>query len=87
MALSKSAKFYRDNPTSRKKKQAVDKKLNARPSQIKKRTESNKKRRQAKASGKDVKGKDYDHYSNSFISVKANRGRRGEGGRGSTRSL
>ncbi len=87
MSLSKSAKYYRSHPEARKKKQSYDSELNKKKSQVKKRVESNKKRRQAKASGKDVRGKDYDHHTNSFVSVKTNRGRRGEGNRGSTRSL
>jgi len=79
--MSKSAEFYRKNPKARKKKQAYDAKLNAAPKQVKKRVESNAKRREAKKKGQNVKGKDYDHHSNRFISVKANRGRTGEGGR------
>jgi hypothetical protein len=81
MPLSKTAKFYRNNPDSRKKKQAYDKKLNSRPEQIKKRVESNAKRREAKAAGKNISGKDWDHHSRRFTSIKANRGRRGEGNR------
>ena len=60
MALSRTAKYYRDNPKARKVKAATDKKVNARPAQKKKRAESNAKRRKAKASGQDVKGKDYE---------------------------
>lgn len=80
-AKSKSAKYYANNPAARKKKAATDKKINARPEQVKKRTESNAKRAAAKKRGQNVKGKDYDHALNKFISVKANRGRRGEGNR------
>ena len=78
---SKSAKFYAANPESRKKKQAYDAKLNSKPEQIKKRVESNGKRREAKAAGKNIVGKDYDHATKRFTSIKANRGRKGEGGR------
>lgn len=78
---SKSAKYYANNPAARKKKAATDKKINARPAQKKKRAESNAKRREATKKGKDIKGKDYDHATNRFTSVKANRGRKGEGGR------
>lgn len=77
----KSAKYYANNPAARKKKQAYDKKLNSKPSQIQKRVESNRARRNAKAAGKNVKGKDYDHAVGRFVSVKKNRGRRGEGNR------
>jgi len=81
MSLSKSAKFYRENKASREKKQAYDKKLNARPEQVKKRVESNAKQREAKAKGINTKGRDWDHAVKRFVSVKTNRGRRGEGGR------
>lgn len=78
---SKSADYYRKNPEARKKKAATDKKINARPSQVKKRTEANAKRRKAKAAGKNVRGKDYDHATNRFVNTATNRGRKGEGGR------
>jgi hypothetical protein len=78
---NKSAKYYAANPESRKKKQAYDAKLNRRPEQVKKRVESNAARRSAKAAGKNVKGKDYDHAVKRFVPVKTNRGRRGEGNR------
>ena len=45
---SKSAKYYANNPAARKRKAATDKKINARPSQKKKRADCNKKRAQAK---------------------------------------
>jgi hypothetical protein len=78
---SKSADYYRKNPKARKKKAATDKKINARPSQVKKRTEANAKRRKAKAAGKNVRGKDYDHATKRFVKSSVNRGRKGEGGR------
>ena len=78
---SKSANYYKNNPAARKVKAATDKKINSRPEQIKKRVESNAKRREAKAKGVNVKGKDYDHAVNRFVSVKTNRGRRKEGNR------
>lgn len=73
-ALSKSAKYYRDNPKARKKKAATDKGINSRPEQKKKRRESGRKRTAAKASGKNIKGKDYDHKQKKFISSSKNRG-------------
>ena len=79
--LSKSAKYYRDNPKARKKKAETDKKVNARPEQKKKRRESGKKRTEAKSKGRNIKGKDYDHATNSFVASSKNRGRAGEGGR------
>lgn len=83
--LSASAKRYRDDPAARKRKASRDKAVNARPEQKKKRAESNTARRKAKASGKNVKGKDYDHATNKFVSSKTNRGRKGEGNRTSTK--
>lgn len=80
-AISKSAKYYANNPTARKKKAATDKKINARPEQVKKRVESNAKVRQRKAAGKSTKGLDYDHSVNRFVKTSTNRGRAGEGGR------
>ena len=79
--LSRSAKYYRENPEARENKKKTDKKINSRPEQIKKRVESNKKRTEAKKKGKSIKDKDYDHATNSFVSYKTNRGRKGEGGR------
>jgi hypothetical protein len=73
-SLSKSAKFYRDNPTARKKKAAKDKAINSRPEQKKKRRESGRARTKAKSNGKNIEGKDYDHKQGKFISSKANRG-------------
>ena len=79
--LSRSAKYYRDNPRARKKKAATDKKVNARKEQRKKRSESNAARRKARKKGQNIKGKDYDHALGRFVNSKTNRGRRGEGGR------
>ena len=78
---SKSAKYYAKNPAARKKKAATDKKINARPSQVKKRVEANKARRKAKAAGKNVRGLDFDHAVGKFVKSSTNRGRKGEGGR------
>ena len=43
------------------------------------RAENQRKRRKAKKAGKNLKGKDYDHNTKKFTSVKANRGNRGRG--------
>lgn len=80
-ANCKSAKYYKKNPKARKKKAATDKKINARPEQVKKRVESNRAVRKAKASGRSTKGKDYDHAVGRFVKTSTNRGRKGEGGR------
>jgi hypothetical protein len=79
--LSKSAKYYRKNKSARDKKKSYDTELNKRPEQIKKRVEANKARRNAKGNGKNVDGMDYDHATRRFVSVKKNRGRKGEGNR------
>ena len=55
--LSRSAKYYRDNPGARKRKAKTDKKVNAREEQKKKRRESGAARRKAKKSGRNVKAK------------------------------
>lgn len=79
--MGSSTEYYRKNAAARKKKAATDKKINARPEQVKKRVESNGARRKAKAAGKDIKGKDFDHAVGKFVKTKTNRGRAGEGGR------
>jgi hypothetical protein len=45
----------------------------------KKKAENQRKRRAAKKRGVSLKGKDYDHKTRRFTSVKANRGNRGKG--------
>jgi hypothetical protein len=79
--MGASTKYYQTHPEARKKKQEYDKKLGARPEQVKKRTESNQKRAEAKKKGQDIKNKDYDHAVNRFVKSSTNRGRAGEGGR------
>lgn len=71
--LSRTGKFYRDNPSATAKKDELNKIINARPGQIKKRTEAN-----AKSC---PEGKDYDHATDKCVSIKTNRGRKGEGNR------
>jgi hypothetical protein len=83
--MGTSTEYYRKNAAARKKKAATDKKINAKPAQVKKRVESNAARRKAKASGKDVKGRDYDHAVKKFVKTSTNRGRAGEGGRKKTK--
>ena len=45
----------------------------------KQKAENQRLRRKAKKDGKDIKGKDYDHKTKRFVSIKANRGNRGKG--------
>ena len=75
MSLSRSAKFYRDNPKARKKKAKYDKKLNARPEQKKKRAEANQANRKSKIARKGD-GLDASHTKNGIVFKKAsvNRG-------------
>ena len=79
--MGASTNYYRNHPEARKKKAVTDTKINERPEQIKKRTESNQKRADAKKTGKNIKSMDYDHSVNKFVPVATNRGRAGEGGR------
>ena len=44
-----------------------------------KKAENQRLRRAAKKAGKNIKGKDYDHKTKKFISIKSNRGNRGRG--------
>lgn len=78
---SKSATYYRTHPKARAKKKKYDTKLNARPAQVKKRVQSNRKRAQAKRRGTNIRGLDWDHAIGRFIKSSVNRGRRGEGNR------
>lgn len=81
--LSDSAKYYRKNAKARKKKASTDKKINRRADQRAKRSELvTRNREYDKKNGKGSrKGKDYDHSSKRYTSVKANRGRKNEGNR------
>ena len=45
------------------------------------RAENQRKRRAAIKAGKNIKGKDHDHKTKKFITIKANRGNRGHGTR------
>ena len=45
----------------------------------KKKAENQRKRRAAIKAGKNIDGKDYDHKTKRFTSIKANRGNRGHG--------
>lgn len=77
MPLSKSAKHYRENPSSREKKKSYDKEYNKKPSAVKKRVEANRANRIAQANGSARKGdgKDYDHAVRKMVPASVNRGR------------
>jgi MoxR-like ATPase len=72
--LSRSAKFYRDNPEARKKKQKTDAEVNRRPEQRKKRSELTTERRKRGIAGRG--GGDLSHEGGKLVrrSVSANRG-------------
>lgn len=56
-----------------------DKKYAMTTDRKRKKAENQRKRRAAKKRGVSLKGKDYDHKTRKFTSVKANRGNRGKG--------
>jgi hypothetical protein len=60
-------------------KKARDKKTAMTPRRRKMKAENQRKRKAAKKRGINLKGKDYDHKTGRFTSVKANRGNRGQG--------
>ena len=62
-----------------KRKAARDKKAAMTPDRKAKKAENQRERRKAKNQGKDIRGKDYDHKTKRFTSIKNNRGNRGKG--------
>ena len=60
-------------------KAARDKKYAMTPNRWKKKAQKQRKRKAAKKKGINLKGKDYDHKTKRFTSVKKNRGNRGKG--------
>ena len=66
-------------PTARRMKALRDKKAAMTPDRRAKKAENQRKRRKAIKEGKDISGKDYDHKTQRFVSVKTNRGNRGKG--------
>ena len=67
------------SPTARRNKAARDKKYAMTSRRRKMKAENQRLRRAAKKKGVNLKGKDYDHKTKRFTSVKANRGNRGQG--------
>ena len=68
-------------PTAKRMKAARDKQAAMTDNRRKKKAENQRKRRAAKKAGKNIKGKDYDHKTKRFETVKSNRGNRGHGTR------
>lgn len=82
MALSKSAKYFRDNPEARKKKNEYNKEYHATPERKKYRVKLNKANRQAGTYG-NGDGKDMSHTKSGKLvkeSASANRARNGKDG-------
>ena len=78
----KTSDYYKKNPEARKKKQAYDKKFNAKPAEKKKRAELAKERRKRGVMGKG--GKDMSHAKSGKIVPEArskNRARNGANGK------
>jgi len=76
-------KYYKSakGKKSYKKKLKEDVKRSTSKAGLKKRAELKRIRNKAKADGKDIVNKDYDHKTKKFISPSVNRGRTGEGAR------
>ncbi len=60
-------------------KKARDKKFAMTPERREKKAENQRLRRKAIKEGKKIDGKDYDHKTKKFVSVKKNRGNHGKG--------
>jgi hypothetical protein len=67
------------SPTARRAKAARDLAYAKSRRRTKMRAENQRLRRAAKKAGKNIDGKDYDHNSKRFVSVKTNRGGHGQG--------
>ncbi len=64
---------------AKKDKAKRDLKAAKTPARRNKKAENQRKRRKAIKQGKNIRGKDYDHKTKKFTSVKNNRGNRGKG--------
>ena len=67
------------SPAAKRAKAARDLAYAKTPRRTRMRAENQRKRRAAKKAGKCIDGKDYDHNSRRFVSVKTNRGGHGRG--------
>lgn len=67
------------SPAAAKAKAERDLRYAKTPARRAKKADSQAKRRNAKKNGRNVEGMDYDHRTNRFVSVRTNRGNRGEG--------
>jgi hypothetical protein len=62
------------SPKAAKAKAVRDLKAANSPARKAKRADSQKKRREAKKNGRNIEGKDYDHYTGTFVTAHRNRG-------------
>ena len=67
------------SPTAKRMKAIRDKQAAMTADRKNKKAENQRKRRAAKKAGKNLRGKDYDHKTKKFTSIKSNRGNRGRG--------
>jgi len=67
------------SPTARRNKAARDKRYAMTPRRRRMKAENQRLRRAAEKKGVNLAGKDYDHKTRKFTSVKNNRGNRGRG--------
>jgi len=67
------------SPTAKRMKAIRDKRAAMTPKRKEFKAENQRKRRAAKKAGMDLRGKDYDHKTKKFTSIKSNRGNRGHG--------
>ena len=67
------------SPTAKRMKAVRDKRAAMTADRKNKKAENQRKRRAAKKAGKNLRGKDYDHKTKRFTSIKSNRGNRGRG--------
>ena len=70
---------YKLSAKAKAAKKKRDKKTAMTPDRKRKKAENQRKRRAAKKKGKNIRGKDYDHKTKRFTSIKNNRGNRGKG--------
>ena len=66
------------SPTAKRMKAHRDKLFAMNDDRRKKKAENQRKRRKAKKNVQNISGKDYDHKTQRFVSIKTNRGNRGK---------
>lgn len=79
MAKPKTGSKQKLSPKAAKDKAVRDKKIAMTPRRRKMKAENQRKRAAAKKSGKSITGKDYNHKTKRFDTVKQNRGNFGKG--------